>query len=134
MIPADVDAFESNLPPAGVYRLTIRLHRPIRLRVGRLGRFDLPAGVYVYCGSAQRNLPARVARHCRKRKPKRWHIDYLTCHRAAEVVKVETRPGARAGECEWTAETIRNGGEAVIPGFGSSDCRRCAAHLLKMPS
>jgi Uri superfamily endonuclease len=132
MIPPESDAFEGKLPAAGVYRLTIRLRRRVRLTVGRLGRVDLPAGRYVYCGSAQRNLPARVARHRLRRKPRRWHVDYLTTHPAAEVVAVEARPGPKAQECAWVAQTLDAGGRVAVVGFGASDCRRCRGHLLRI--
>lgn len=124
----------SDLPPAGVYRLTIRLSRPVRLRVGRLGTFRLPAGRYVYCGSAQMNLPARVARHLRRRKPLRWHIDYLLTRPAARVTAVEAFAGHRAGECALADEARAAGGVEVVRGFGASDCRRggCGTHLLWM--
>ena len=119
----------AKLPAGGTYRLTIRLARSLRLRAGALDRVTLPAGVYVYCGSARRNLPARVARHLRQPKRKHWHIDYLLAHPAARVVEV--RAWAGRGECDLVAEAVGRGGRAVVPGFGSSDCRRgCPAHLI----
>ncbi len=126
------------LPPtpaadAGVYRLTIRLREPVRLRAGRLGSFDLPAGVYVYCGSAQRNLAARLARHRRKRKTRRWHVDYLLTRREARLERIETFAADKAGECALARQARADGGVIVAPGFGASDCRNgCGAHLLWM--
>jgi Uri superfamily endonuclease len=120
----------AGLPAGGAYRLTIRLDRRLRLRVGALGVVVLPAGSYVYCGSARRNLPARVARHLRRRKPRRWHIDYLLAHAAARVYQVHAWP--RASECSLVRRAVRSGGRAVVAGFGSSDCRRCPAHLIYM--
>jgi len=117
------------LPAAGAYRLTIRLARCVRVRVGRLGWVRLPAGVYYYCGSARRALPARVARHLRRRKPRRWHIDYLLAHPAARVMAV--RAWADRRECDLVAAALRRGGRAAIKGFGSSDCASgCPAHLI----
>lgn len=125
------DIVLSGLPSSGAYRLTIRLARAVRLRVGRLGRVSLPAGRYVYCGSARRNLPARVRRHLRRGKRRRWHVDYLLAHPAASVVEVRT--STQRGECDFVAQARRSGGRAVVPGFGSSDCRRgCPAHLIYM--
>jgi Uri superfamily endonuclease len=124
---------EPALPPSGVYRLTIRLARPAVIRVGRLGVFRFPAGQYVYCGSAQRNLPARVARHRRKRKPKRWHIDYLTTHPAATVIAVEAVSAGKIGECELAQAARAAGGAVIAAGFGASDCASrppCTAHLV----
>ena len=62
----------------GLYIAVFALTRRLRLRVGALGSFTFRAGVYLYVGSAQRNLAARVERHGRKDKPLRWHIDYLS--------------------------------------------------------
>ena len=101
--------------------------------MGKLGRFDFPAGLYVYCGSAQGNLPARIARHRRRRKRLHWHVDYLLANRAAKVIGVETRPGGRAGECELVGDSLARGGQVVAKGFGAGDCPqkgRCQAHLL----
>ena len=50
---------------SGVYRLWIELASPVDVRAGRLGIFRLPAGTYVYVGSARRGLSARLARHRR---------------------------------------------------------------------
>ena len=119
----------TKLPASGAYRLTIRLARAARVTPGRLGRVSLPAGMYYYCGSARRGLPARVARHLRRRKRKRWHVDYLLAHPAASVV--EARAWTQASECGLAASAIRRGGRAVVRRFGSSDCGKgCPAHLI----
>lgn len=118
---------------AGVYRLAIQVLRPLRLQVGALGECLFPAGRYVYCGSAQRNLRARITRHCRKRKNRHWHIDYLLAHPAVQVVGVETFAAGKHGECDLVARARRAGGRVVIPGFGAGDCqtrRVCGAHLI----
>jgi Uri superfamily endonuclease len=117
----------------GVYQLTITLARPARIRIGRLGVFVFPAGRYVYCGSAQRGLAARIARHRRKLKPLRWHVDYILAHPAARVTAVEVFRGAKEGECALARRARREGGAVVVAGFGSSDCTNgCRAHLLWM--
>ena len=108
------------------YQLVIELARPARVRVGALGTFALPAGRYLYTGSARRGLEARIARHLAPPRAKRlrWHVDWLLAHPAARVVAV--RRSALA-EC---ALVRRGGGEVVAPGFGASDCRAgCGSHL-----
>jgi Uri superfamily endonuclease len=106
------------------YQLSIDVDRPVRVRVGRLGRFLFPAGRYVYTGSAKRNLEARIARHLRKEKTLRWHIDWLLSAPGVVVVSVK-----RSGESEC-ALNQRAGGTVVAPGFGASDCRSgCRSHL-----
>lgn len=125
----------------GAYHLLIRLPRPLRLRVGRLGVFGFPAGWYVYTGSAMNGLRARVARHVRgtcppkppgrRRKRLRWHIDYLL--RRARLVEVALRPSPRREECRLNARVAALPGATIpVPGFGSSDCR-CRAHLVRFP-
>ncbi len=119
---------------AGVYRLWIRLETDVRVTVGRLGCYDLPEGMYVYVGSARRGLAARLARHQRRRKRLRWHVDYLLAKRGAVIQAIETRPWRVGAECRWARQTRRAGGRVVVPGFGASDCRAgCGAHLLAMP-
>lgn len=44
----------TNIP--GLYQLRIRFKRPVTIRVGALGVCDLPAGWYVYTGSAQNRM------------------------------------------------------------------------------
>lgn len=109
---------------ANSYQLIIRLKQRCQIQVGALGRFDFEAGYYVYSGSAKRNLEARLARHCRKDKPLRWHIDYLTSLPQAEIIETRTFAG---DECQLNQACP---GTIIAPGFGSSDCRSgCGAHL-----
>ena len=69
------------------YQLVIEVPSALRLTVGRLGTFELPAGVYVYTGSARRGFEARLARHARVEKRLRWHID---CLLAAPGVRIRS--------------------------------------------
>jgi Uri superfamily endonuclease len=106
------------------YQLLIDVPRPVRVTVGSLGTFALPAGRYVYTGSAKRNLEARIARHLRPEKALRWHIDYLLAAPGVEVTQV--RRSSR-DECRLNQASP---GRAVVPGFGASDCNAgCGAHL-----
>jgi len=106
------------------YQLSIDVRSPLRIRVGRLGDFLFPAGRYVYTGSAKRNLEARIARHLRKEKTLRWHIDWLLSAPGVKVVAVKR---SVAGECALNQSVA---GKLVVPGFGASDCRNgCGSHL-----
>jgi len=111
---------------SGLYIAVFRLAGDRRIRVGRLGRFTFRRGVYLYVGSAQRGLSARLARHARRDKPRRWHIDYLST--AATMLGAILVPGGRDGECRLAAEVARLYPRCVR-GFGASDCR-CAGHLF----
>lgn len=106
------------------YQLRIRLAQPLHIQIGRFGEFDFPAGDYVYTGSAKRNFEARIARHLRRDKRLRWHIDYLLAAPGVEVVEVH-----RSAEAEC-ALNLATAGLIVVPGFGASDCRSgCGSHL-----
>ncbi len=116
----------------GAYVLLIELGAPLLLEVASLPRAVLPAGRYAYCGSAYGpgGLRARIGRHLRADKALRWHVDRLTA--AGRVVDVQAVPGRR--ECDLLARVLDMPGAAVpVPGFGSSDCRRCPAHLVALP-
>ena len=115
---------------AGAYVLVIDTGKPIRVQImGRTARL-LPGG-YFYCGSARGpgGIRARVGRHLKKGKTLRWHIDRLTA--AAEIRNVIVAPGGT--ECAlFELLFALPGAEVPIPGFGSSDCRRCRSHLLRV--
>ena len=113
---------------AGIYVAVFRLAQVCRLEIGCLGRWALPAGDYAYVGSAQRNLAARVARHARRQKPLRWHIDYLSVH--APLVGALLLPGGKSLECRVAAVLARCY-PRPIAGFGASDCR-CGGHLFRV--
>ena len=113
---------------SGLYQLVIAVPRTQAVTIGRLGRFSFPSGYYVYTGSAKRRLGSRVARHLRKRKKMRWHIDYLLRH--GLVVEVKKQSGGVLSECELSRSVGGiQGSRVVVRGFGSSDCG-CSTHLF----
>ena len=123
----------SSQPQPNSYQIVIYLKRTCQIRVGALGSFTFQRGYYVYTGSAKRNLQARLTRHCRKDKPLRWHIDYLTNLPETHVVGCYRLVG---DECSLNQECQ---GSIPASGFGASDCKAgCGAHLkylgTKQPS
>ena len=110
----------------GVYIAVFRLPRALNISVGKLGRASFQKGMYLYVGSAQRNLQARLQRHGRKKKPLRWHVDYLSSR--AQMIGAVVFEGPREYECELAKE-LGEMLEPVMPGFGASDCR-CGGHLF----
>ncbi len=109
--------------------MIIWLERTARIRVGRLGVRTFPRGFYLYTGRAKRGLEKRLARHLRRRKRKRWHIDYLLTCRSARLIGVLVLLGAWERECEWNQRVIAQA-DGIIPSFGASDCRSgCRSHL-----
>jgi sugar fermentation stimulation protein A len=111
---------------SGTYIAVFALSRRCRIQVGRLGCFWFEPGLYLYVGSAQRNLSARLVRHARRVKPLRWHIDYLST--TAAMIGAMVVPGPRERECEL-ARQLKHMCELIVPGFGASDCR-CGGHLF----
>lgn len=115
---------------AGGYILWMHLSSGRITEIGRLGLFSLPAGWYVYVGSARGagGVRARVERHLNPNRRTHWHIDYLLP--AALVLAVWVSFDSRQGECAWADLLVQRGkARRIVPGFGASDCR-CAGHLL----
>ncbi len=117
----------------GAYLLLIELAAPLVLGIARLGPATLAPGRYAYGGSAYGpgGLKARIGRHLRRDKAPHWHVDRLTA--AGRVIGVRAVPGAQ--ECALVRALLELPGASVpIPGFGSSDCRGCPAHLVLLPA
>lgn len=113
----------------GAYILALALSEPTPVTLGSRPPILLAAGHYLYCGSAKGHggLRARVARHMRRGKTLRWHIDKLT--EAGRVEGAWTLVGGH--ECDLVAVLAHL--PAPVEGFGNSDCRRCKSHLLRLP-
>lgn len=107
---------------SGAYGLLLKLDVP---------RSGFSPGSYLYCGSAKGpgGLRARLGRHLRDDKRPHWHIDRL-----ADQHSVFAVIGYFAlAECE----ILRRASQALpsdfpVKGFGSSDCRSCPSHLLRL--
>ncbi|MBG0794806.1 GIY-YIG nuclease family protein [Methylocystis sp. H62] len=117
---------------SGAYALALRLGAPLEVRIGK-NSATLAAGDYLYCGSAHGSggLRARLARHMRPHKRAHWHIDQL----AAVANMLGAFVEEQGDECALNAALGALSIPLPIPvaGFGSSDCRRCAAHLRFWP-
>ena len=111
----------------GAYVIAIELAEPVVVTLCGRAAIDLPAGRYLYCGSANGpgGLKARLSRHFRRGKSVRWHIDQLT--ERGSVIGSWIFPGGF--ECELVRRFSLL--PIPIPGFGSSDCAKCRSHLLK---
>lgn len=115
---------------SGVYLFVFDLCREYAGRIGALGMVRLAAGRYGYVGSARRGLAARLARHTRRRKPLRWHVDALT--RGADSVGAIAWPWREGRECLLAEALVATGtGRRAVPRLGASDCG-CSGHLLAL--
>jgi len=115
----------------GSYHIYLALDKPIRLKIGALGLYSFEPGLYIYTGSAMKNLLQRVARHKSRNKLRRWHIDYLTSNKNFKIIKIEIFESDKREECQRNASLLENSkAEIPIKRFGSSDCKCCPAHLV----
>ena len=112
---------------SGTYVLVIDLSEPVAVSLKPSAL--LVPGRYLYCGSAKGpgGLRARLARHMRHGKPIHWHIDRLT--------EAGTLLGAWTFLCgdECDLVVALSHSPIAVKGFGSTDCHRCASHLLRWP-
>lgn len=130
-MPISQDRLAKSPDCGGAYGLIICLKRTVTGAGPKAARGALQSGKYLYAGSANGpgGIRARVSRHAKRKKNLHWHIDVLTG--AGRIVDIYAWPNLR--ECEIIDACLAvGGGEIALPGFGSSDCRCCAAHLIKL--
>ena len=118
----------------GIYTIILRLENHAKRRIGALGLFRFPRGIYLYtgsaCGTGSTSIEGRMRRHVGKRNRNFWHIDYLLGVCGWTIIAFVYSTTERSFECKANAH-IREATQASFPvmGFGSSDCR-CPSHLL----
>lgn len=117
---------------AGNYVIVAYSAQPFSLEMKKFGLLELPAGYYLYCGSAHGpgGLRSRVSRHLDRQTRKFWHYDYLKGYLNPERVWWQVNPANF--ECA-TAQFLAAlaGAKCVVKGFGASDCREgCISHLV----
>ncbi len=114
---------------SGIYHIIFEVESEFAIKIGAAGEYFFIKGFYVYTGTAQRALLARLERHIKKDKKVRWHIDYLSSHSAVSFRAAYYYEGEPAGnECRRNRKIINNA-DFYMPHFGSSDCRLCPSHL-----
>jgi len=113
----------------GAYALVLPVENPVTL-LWRKQSIQLAAGWFVYAGNANAagGIRGRLRHHMRANKLPHWHIDHLT--NAAR--DIDAFVGIAGSECDIiTRLSVVAGFQEPLPGFGSSDCRRCRTHLLQ---
>lgn len=116
----------------GTYVFVTRSRTSAKIQIGRRGCLDIRAGYYLYVGSAfgPGGVLARVSRHWRERKAKRWHIDYL--REWATPVSAWCCYDTDHLEHRWAQALAKFPGIIPAKGFGCSDCN-CESHLFFTP-
>lgn len=116
----------------GLYQLYIVLTKPIKITLTKFGEILLPKGLYIYTGSAKKNLLQRINRHLKKKEKKaHWHIDYLLLSNVAKIILIKVIRSRKQKECDLNLKTQNElKGKIIIEGFGSSDCNKCKSHLV----
>lgn len=115
----------------GAYTMILHLSTPAKLKRPRTARKPLAPGWYIYAGFARGSggIRARLARHFRADKRHHWHIDQLTSATDVQLWAISMPDGH---ECDLVHDLNKTKlFHTACAGFGSSDCRRCEAHLLK---
>lgn len=133
LMPADGTIDKGTLGEAaaapGAYALILHLAVPVRFSRTGMASASL-SGWYVYAGSARGSggIRARLQRHFRPGKTVHWHVDELT--NAADRLLALAYP--QGAECDIVDRLLRSSlFQPALRRFGSSDCKRCPAHLLK---
>lgn len=113
----------------GTYVLILKSDVNTVTQIGQRGTLEVLSGYYVYIGSAfgPGGIAARVHRHCRKRKRKHWHIDYLR-ELTTPVMAWCCYKDVRL-EHDWATAMMNMKHSEPIAGFGCTDCS-CLAHLF----
>ncbi len=103
------------------------MHRPHprQISIGNRPPAHFSGGYYAYVGSALGGVEARVNRHLRYTKKRRWHIDYLL----AEAPVTEVIVGETETRTECAVARALDAQFTPVPNFGASDCR-CSSHLF----
>ena len=114
----------------GAYLLLIQITRSIIPQILKR-EVHLSPGLYIYAGSARGpgGLQGRVNRHFKRDKEPHWHVDQLT--KSADFLAAIPFPGGN--ECELIANCLKTKAFLIAADrFGSTDCNKCAAHLLRL--
>lgn len=125
---------------AGTYIMILHADQPAVRRIGRLETFWLPAGFFLYVGSAcgGGGVRARTTRHGHSTACRMWNLDHIKA--IARPVEVWWTHHGREEtvECPWALALAELPDYLCpAPGFGSNDCKSCPAHFyhtLKRPS
>lgn len=119
--------YESINPKHPLYTIYLKLNSDQHIIIGKLGNFHFKKGLYIYVGSAKKNILHRIKRHKEIEKKYHWHFDYLRPF--GSITKIITYDNSFT-ECGLAAKIRREvDGSIPVKGFGASDCK-CESHLI----
>lgn len=115
-----------------IYQIYFELRNETEIYIPRFGQVLFRKGLYVYTGSGGNNVIKRINRHLKRGKNEHWHIDFVLPIAKILLIKI-IRAKSRKTECQINLETQKKlGGIFPVKRFGSTDCRDCPSHLLKI--
>ena len=116
----------------GSYAVILENRKQATIDVGRRIQLAIEPGYYLYVGSAfgPGGLRARVGRHARPDKKRRWHIDFIRAHMDFQYAWCSYSP-VNQEHC-WAGLLQTQMSYKALPGIGCSDCR-CETHLFYSP-
>ena len=113
----------------GAYLLLLNLLSLATISTKHSNKVDFSPSWYIYAGSAYGpgGVRARLLRHCNRKKKIHWHIDQLSV-----VADTYAMTFFDDNECRLL-RVLEKSKDFKFPlkGFGSTDCRSCASHLLR---
>lgn len=118
----------SPLHKRGIYLLLLQKRKESNMKIGKLGSIHLEKGLYLYVGSAKGGFYKRVKRYLKKKRNKKWHIDYLLDD--CELLAIILIPLESLSE-EEVVKRLEKISKPYVHGFGSSDSK-APSHLLKL--
>ena len=130
-MPQELTSVDDISTRLGSYGLLIELSKDLPLSRPLFCGVVLKKGQYLYVGSAfgSGGIRGRVRHHLSQPKSAHWHVDDLT--NVGWVQAIFIFPGVN--ECEVIKRFQRvTAIQTPVPGFGSSDCATCEAHLVQM--
>jgi Uri superfamily endonuclease len=130
--PDVVDKPEGPDGRGGTYVVVLRAGEPAVVRLGALGTFRMPAGYWLYVGSAfgSGGVARRTNRHLGGTGHLLWNVDHLRGF--ANPTELWWTHHPIKVECRW-AMALASRPECCVPAprAGARDCKRCPAHLYR---
>ncbi len=116
----------------GYYALLIKIQKKTIIDHPKFNKKTLDPGYYIYVGSARGpgGIAARIKRHVKKNKKKKWHIDYLTSKQDVKTILIGYKCTTKPEGEEKMSHTLEKIASPALEKFGSTD-KKDETHLYK---